>query len=149
MHGGLSSDKQFRLEIGSNNMLKAYFGDGTSWGDTSSGHSSSTLSPNKWYHAVAILDAQNDKAYLYINGMLNTNWIETIDVDLPNSLVIGDYITHGLYNFPGIIDEVKIYNRAISQDEIKRDMETVGVYAVYPSEKLAVCWGAIRAAMPK
>lgn len=46
--------------------------------------------------------------------------------------------------FSGIIDEVALYNRILSSDEIKRDMEAVGGAAVSPSDKLASSWGRIK-----
>ena len=46
--------------------------------------------------------------------------------------------------FKGIIDEVAIYNRALTLDEIKRDMEAVGGAAVSNSGKLASTWANIK-----
>ena len=47
--------------------------------------------------------------------------------------------------FIGIIDEVSIYNRALSEDEIVQNFEA-GVLdlAVEPAHKLAGTWGAMK-----
>jgi hypothetical protein len=44
----------------------------------------------------------------------------------------------------GTVDEVRVYDRALTQAEIPKDMETLGKYAVSPSRKLSVCWGEVK-----
>lgn len=46
----------------------------------------------------------------------------------------------------GFIDEVKIYSRALSDDEVKADMENPrhNVTPVEPLDKLAVIWGSLK-----
>ena len=46
--------------------------------------------------------------------------------------------------FAGTIDEVALYNRVLTQDEIKRDMEAVGGAAVSPLGKLTSTWAEIK-----
>ena len=43
--------------------------------------------------------------------------------------------------YEGLIDEVAVYDRALSQDEIKR----TGEVAVEVADKLALSWGEIKA----
>jgi hypothetical protein len=45
--------------------------------------------------------------------------------------------------FNGIIDEVCIYNRALSKDEVKQNLNAEGT-AVNPTSKLAKTWGEIK-----
>ena len=48
--------------------------------------------------------------------------------------------------FEGIIDDVAIYNRALTENEIRTDMEEgVSPLAVQSTEKLATTWGNIKA----
>ena len=74
---------------------------------------------NTWYHVVGTYDstagANNSK--LYVNGVYNN--AETRTGEVTNSsdpLVIG---FRTLYPFNGNISDVRIYNRALSEDEIK------------------------------
>jgi len=46
--------------------------------------------------------------------------------------------------FKGIIDEVAIYNRVLTLDEIKRDMQAVGGAAVSANDKLTSTWGSLK-----
>ena len=47
-------------------------------------------------------------------------------------------------NFGGVIDEVKVYDAALSQAEIVEAMEVV-IAAVRPADKLTATWGSIKA----
>ena len=83
-----------------------------------------TLSLNTWYHVVATFDGSVMK--LYINGALNAS--TTVTRTIPTStedLFIGDRYDHTRH-FKGVIDEVRIYNRALSAREILRHYK--GVY---------------------
>jgi hypothetical protein len=47
------------------------------------------------------------------------------------------------HNFDGIIDEVRIYNRALNEAEVKANMTSDGT-AVNPTGKIAAKWGEIK-----
>ncbi|MFA6554526.1 MAG: LamG domain-containing protein [Candidatus Paceibacterota bacterium] len=70
---------------------------------------------NKWYHVVATADASGYK--LYVNGLLansdTTAWVPPI---VAGPLIIG--LSQYAYYFKGSIDEVRIYNRALSAGEV-------------------------------
>jgi len=45
----------------------------------------------------------------------------------------------------GALDEIKVYNYALSEAEIQKDMDDpAGSSAVKPVDKLAVTWGTIK-----
>ncbi|MCK4447098.1 MAG: DUF1565 domain-containing protein, partial [Candidatus Marinimicrobia bacterium] len=78
-------------------------------------YSSSNFDINKWYFITATYDGDNMK--LYVDGVNVISEVETDKIltgDDP--LVIGGSI-QGCY-FNGTIDEVNIYNRALTQSEI-------------------------------
>ncbi|MCK4823489.1 LamG domain-containing protein, partial [bacterium] len=66
---------------------------------------------DEWHHYV--LTYNRDKQILYINGeeSAQTNFSEAINTNTDN-LIIGEI-------FSGSIDEVRIYNKALSEDEIE------------------------------
>ena len=79
--------------------------------------SNSTLSPNQWYHVVASVSSTNVK--IFINGILDKEYSElSIGTVSGVSHVIGKHSAVSSYYFNGIIDEVRIYNRALSAEEI-------------------------------
>jgi len=78
------------------------------------------LSANTWYHFVFLWDADGI-AQLYINGVLDTNGASTAAVgDISNAqpFRLGAE-SDGESPFQGQLDEVRIYNRALSSQEVQ------------------------------
>jgi hypothetical protein len=73
------------------------------------------IEAKKWYHVVATYDGTFHT--LYVNGSLNTQLEGTIDFNNAVPINIGRVNWDEFY-FNGIIDEVSIYNRALSGEEI-------------------------------
>jgi hypothetical protein len=80
----------------------------------------SSLNIGQWHYLVMTYDGSTFKGY--INGQLNINQpiLDTIATNT-NSLQIGAESGAALFN--GIIDEVRIYNRALSAAEIQADFQ--------------------------
>ena len=47
--------------------------------------------------------------------------------------------------FPGVIDEFRIYSRALSDKEIKQNMEEAGLSVTASNQKLVEIWGNLKA----
>src|SRR6185295_7336602 len=81
---------------------------------------------NTWYHVAGVYDASTRTLNVYVNGVLNNGVLAgTVPATQVNSSVnvnIGRR-TGGFY-FNGIIDEVRIYNRALTPAEIQTDLNT-------------------------
>ncbi|RLF41460.1 MAG: hypothetical protein DRN12_03245, partial [Thermoplasmata archaeon] len=103
-----------------NERISFIVGNGTTYGGTA--YSDTIISPGKWYHVVGIFD--NGTTYLYINGTLEkTNEESFSALSVSNAdLEIGSQHANS-QGFNGIIDEVAIYNRALSEREIKDHYE--------------------------
>lgn len=100
---------------------------------------------DKWFHFTGVFDGKAKKQSIYLNGKevaqgnAPTNkvpdgdkpvWIGTVD---PNN-----------FFFQGLLDEVAIYSRALTEGEIQQDMRGV-VLAVQSEGKLATTWGKLKA----
>lgn len=82
----------------------------------------SQLTANIWTHLAATYDSTTLR--LYINGVEVARRAQTGPVQVStNSLRIGGNRVWREY-FQGRIDEVRIYNRALTASEIRRDMQT-------------------------
>jgi hypothetical protein len=102
----------------------------TGWVQTQAGYdlgaSGTSIVPlNNWTHLATTYDGQAVR--LYVNGVL----VRTVDVlgDMETSatpLRIGGNAVWGEY-FSGLIDEVRVYNRALTQAEVQTDMNTAVV----------------------
>ena len=96
----------------------------------------------EWYHFAGTFDGKTLR--IYINGQLEGEqdigqqiatsdlelWIGADDLGDPNAY------------FPGIIDEVRIYNKTLTETQIKESME--GPAEVHLRGKLPMTWGLIR-----
>jgi fibronectin type 3 domain-containing protein len=82
----------------------------------------SALKSNTWTHLAATFDGAN--LILYVNGTQSAT-IPMVDsiTSSTQALQIGGDAAFGQY-FKGIIDEVRIYNRALAPAEIQADMVT-------------------------
>jgi PKD repeat protein len=77
---------------------------------------------NAWTHMAATYDGSRFR--LYVNGVEVANMLQSGPIQTSSSpLRIGGNAMWGEY-FQGIIDEVRIYNRALSAAEIDADMNT-------------------------
>lgn len=76
------------------------------------------VSENSWYHVVATYDG--NKVSLYMNGVesYSTSWSDNIPSS-SHPVYIGTEVTFKQNAFNGIIDEPKIYDRALSRTEIE------------------------------
>ncbi len=70
-------------------------------------------SANRWYHVVMIRDAGT--TYMYVDGVRTAN-TSAVTPATPSELHIGSQT--GVRYFPGLIDDVRIYNRALPSSEV-------------------------------
>ena len=78
------------------------------------------LNNNIWYHLLLTYDGSTLKSY--VNGQLDTNTSKTGVLSSFGTIFVGyPYVAGENYPFNGLIDEVKIYNYALTSDEVKQD----------------------------
>lgn len=88
-------------------------------GTTIRATSSFTPALNTWYHLVGVYDASSGQSRLYVNGVLQS----TQSVPAPWSASGETVIGRGKWNggatdfWSGLIDDVRIYNRALSNQD--------------------------------
>jgi len=82
------------------------------------------LTTNTWYHVVGVYDGGNELGRIYINGELDvedTSFYQTVrDTVQPVEMGLYDYEAGGYDGLNGLIDDVRIYDRALTENEIKR-----------------------------
>ena len=90
--------------------------------------SNTVVGDDRWHHIVFILDTNNGVAKIYIDGRLDAE-----NSDLPKGepmpttegpVTIGVSLYFPEY-FQGVIDEVAIYNRALTTEEIKEHYQSL------------------------
>jgi hypothetical protein len=102
-----------------NETFSASYGDNLVFGSWATGSDNTPITTGQWYYVVYTYDGLTAK--LYINGVLKSTQQKTvIFTDNSNDLYIGkgENPTYPFY-FNGVIDEVRIYNRALTADAVK------------------------------
>ena len=110
------------------------------------------LSDGEWHHIIfAVEDAGIPKVNIYMDG---TEQLVTLgDATKLTSfepfvepVYIGAANNRGNVEryFPGVIDEVRIYDRPLSVNEVTRNYESRVGLSVDPIEKLTISWGKIK-----
>lgn len=80
----------------------------------------SSVSTGNWYHLVAVLDSNSGQVELYVNGQEKSSqsWDGTYDGDSNIDNIGTDELNAPEQPLDGEIDDVRVYNRALSADEI-------------------------------
>ena len=82
-----------------------------------------------WYHVAGVYDAAARTLNIYVNGVLDNGVLSgTVPAAQSNSPANVNIAQRtgfpGQFNFLGTIDEVHVFNRALSAAEIQLDMNT-------------------------
>ncbi len=100
----------------------------------------------EWYHVAATWTEEAGEITIYVNGSEKNTAVAAGKVGFKagRQLAIGgnDQMNYpGTNLFDGIIDEFRIYNRALSKDEIREIMSELDVSL---KGKLTVTWGELK-----
>ncbi len=112
---------------GSLDKVQFIYGDGTG---IINKYSDGFTDSNVWVH-IAVVKNIASNIYFYKNGVLAGSGTGVIIAPGTESVLLGN-LTGGIYSstfFNGLIDDVKIYNRALSQQEV-RDL-TMNSYCMF------------------
>lgn len=119
---GIDYDGQFQLWLGD-----------AGWQTV---RTSETLIEDKWYMLTATYDRSSETAKIYLDGQLENSANISYTNFSPYPISIGEVFQNNCQpaNMPGAIDEVKIYNRALSDAEILAEYNSsnTDLVAYYP-----------------
>jgi hypothetical protein len=101
----------------------------------------------EWVHVAGTYDGKT--MTLYLNGVpAATSGVQSGDILYPERV----YFRMGVYKDDnedfrhlGMLDEVRLYRRALTADEVGRNLKAQGL-AVEPGGKLGLLWGRVKAA---
>lgn len=95
-----------------------------------------TFIDDQWYMVTATYDAGTGTAKVYVDGELGGSGIATYNNFSPYPITIGESYQNncGTGNMDGAVDEVKIYNRPLSDAEIETEYlaSSTGLVAFFP-----------------
>ena len=106
-----------------------------------------TIPQNEWSHVAMTWDVKNSERMIFLNGKTvekkgGAQPVPQVQNDLGIGLWIGWPAGWGDDSFMGIIDEVKMWNRVLGEDEINQASMSA---PVEPQGKLATVWGNVKA----
>ena len=106
-------------------------------------HSAAKLTIKDWYHVACVYDGS--EAIIYVNGKIDNK--KKFEGELKHNganFWMGARKSDGLPYF-GLVDELRLYKRGLSQAEVKKNMDAEGL-TVQPAQKLALTWGKVKMA---
>jgi len=111
----VDKDMIYKIDVlATTGYVRFLTGDGSSWGTILT--TNTQLKAGKWYHLVATYDSATKK--VFINQAQDSNTTSTAENIGTNTK--GLTISRAANVFNGTIDEVAIYNRALTADEIEQ-----------------------------
>ena len=121
-HGWASGNAGYVLRCGDGGKLSFNVAGRTSGSWEEAVTSVGVLKAGQWYHVAGTFDG--DSVNLYLNGVLQATHLYTGQINISSGLDprIGELANGGGRNFDGTIDEVRVWNRALSEIEIRRQM---------------------------
>jgi len=136
MSFGVKGDITYGMFINPSALVRFHYSGGSTL-DTPA----NTIKANEWTHVVGTYDGKTVKVYLngVVKAELNAN--AAIPANAATFVIGGTQDSRDWY--AGMLDEVKLYSRGLTADEVKRSMNGPTT-AVYPTEKLATKWGSIK-----
>jgi hypothetical protein len=110
------------------------------------------LSDGKWHHIVfGIVDPGNSEVSIYMDGEpqeIIEGDVKELDNFVPfvQPIFIGAGNNRGAVsrNFPGVIDEVRIYDRPLTADEVTQNFKSKIGLSVQAAKKLPIVWGNLK-----
>ncbi|MHC4706080.1 MAG: LamG domain-containing protein [Planctomycetota bacterium] len=91
-----------------------------------------TVTDDKWHHVVAVRDTVLDKVFIYVDGSRDAAPVtDTTSAALSTDESFRIGRTYTAQYFDGIIDDVRIYGRALSAEEIRALYRQAGLLVTH------------------
>jgi hypothetical protein len=108
-----------------------------------------TAEIGEWYHFTGTYDGSTVRAYIDGEVMAEAGGLSDPIADSGIDVHIGTSTYAFSDALKGVLDEVAIFNKALTENEIQEIMadgleKATGILAVAPAEKLASAWGSIK-----
>ncbi|MCP4995287.1 MAG: PKD domain-containing protein, partial [Gammaproteobacteria bacterium] len=114
-------EQSYRLYLPGSDTLKFFLSDDGDGG--ASLNATTPLTSGVWYHVAAVFEAQSQSMALYLDGALDATKTVAFNQLHPGTaaFILGAYDNNsggGAQKFDGLLDDWRVYDRALSQAEI-------------------------------
>ncbi len=99
------------------------------------------INDDKWHYIVGV--RKGSDCFIYVDGKLEGKGTNAENVDTTLSMIFAKHPLKSESYFNGAIDDVSLYKRALTEDEILKNFGSKGA-PVDNSGKLSTVWGAIK-----
>lgn len=117
------NDRAYRFQLYDDKLRLIVSPDGTYDSAYSVVGGTSLISTTNWYHVAAVFDAGAQQLKLYLNGSLDADKAVSYDTVFQSNapFMLGADMSDGAAEqfFDGLMDEWRVYHRALSQSEIQ------------------------------
>ena len=106
---------------------------------------SEKVDDDKWHHIAITWDDGAGEGHAYVDGVEGTHEVtyNGCPDNAGNTIRLGfSESGHSAGNFVGLMDEVRLYERGLTEKEVNEIMDDAA--AVEAADKLTVTWGAIK-----
>jgi len=101
------------------------------------------FSPNEWNHLVIVFDGVRVKEY--INGKLSVDVpANPVLIGSGSQMTVGAWLQYPFYNYPDLMDELRIYNRPLDEKEVITLYAQAKMYAFLESMHKTATAGLVR-----
>lgn len=124
----VSKDKEyvFRIKGNEDDQLNVIVGDGSDWGTQYDG--SADIADGSWHHVGIVWNGSNTKAVVDGSFVAQGDDGITSTGNGGTGFAIGDYQTGGSSDYEGKVDDVRIYDTALTEAEIQNIMDSRHTY---------------------
>ncbi|MGE0077819.1 MAG: LamG-like jellyroll fold domain-containing protein [Bacteroidales bacterium] len=103
----------YNIELTSSGYLRTFI-------NGSSYYGTKNVADGKWHHIASVVDFDNDYVKIYIDGVENYSGSNTLSTyTVARNLMIGRDPRSSTFYYKGQIDEVRIWSKALTKDEIR------------------------------
>jgi len=137
-----TNNREYQFSVSSEGQLRFYWSANGDPEQQAFYFGNSILQIDSWYHVVIVFSNGNLK--FYINNQLDFEVTSSINsiFDSDSKLSIGSDYHQNLYYFNGLLDDIRIYNRALSEIEIQELYNWSPLIADFTANSLQVNLGA-------
>ena len=122
---GITGNGEWMISFSSSDNVRVFAKDSNGNSLDTESSSFATLSVNTWAMVSVVIDTPNDKILFYKDNQstptehTGASWSGNFNSTKP--IVVGDHSSFNSTKFDGLIDDVRIYDRVLSSDEVEQN----------------------------
>ena len=109
----------YQLIIYDTGIVRGLIGSGTNWSPSNAADGTTVVTDNKWHHVAMTHSDTTNETKVYVDGVLEKTTTVTTDIGTNDTNLMVAHSDTGY--FKGFLDEVKLFDSALTADQIKAE----------------------------